>query len=58
MLHIPMIAAIDGYVIDAGLELAVSLTDRIRSVQNGPDISTSEMEITVDRTIILQGGSR
>ncbi len=53
-----MIAAIDGYVIDAGLELAVSLTDRIRSVQNGPDISTSEMEITVDRTIILQGGSR
>ena len=58
MLHIPMIAAIDGYVIDAGLELAVSLTDRIGSVQNGPDISTSEMEITVDRTIILQGGSR
>ena len=53
-----MIAAIDGYVIDAGLELAVSLTDRIRSVQNGPDISTSEMEITADRTIILQGGSR
>jgi enoyl-CoA hydratase/carnithine racemase len=53
-----MIAAIDGYVIDAGLELAVSLTYRIGAVQNGTDISTSEMEITVDRTIILQGGSR
>jgi enoyl-CoA hydratase/carnithine racemase len=58
VLHIPMIAAIDGYVIDAGLELAVSLTYRIGAVQNGPDISTSEMEITADRTIILQGGSR
>jgi hypothetical protein len=58
VLHLPIIAAIDGYVIDADLELAVSLTYPIGSMQNGPDISTLEMGITVDRMIILQEGSR
>jgi hypothetical protein len=51
-------AAVEGYVIDADLELAVSLTYRIGSMQNEPDISTSEMGIIVDQTIILQEGSK